>query len=54
MTILQSRLSGMYFKDFGLWVARKTEALPFASVEAARRFVAAERLLDVAVRQLSE
>ena len=50
MTILQSRLSGMYFKDFGLWVARATEALQFESMDGARRFIAVERVADVVPR----
>lgn len=54
MTILQSRLSGMYFKSFGVWVAQATEALPFDSQETAKQFIAAERLADVAVRETEE
>jgi hypothetical protein len=50
MTILQSRLSGMYFRNFGEWVARAAEALQFETTERARRFVAAERIADVVVR----
>jgi hypothetical protein len=50
MIILQSRLSGMYFKDFGLWVARATEALHFESTELARKFMTTERLTDVVPR----
>jgi hypothetical protein len=53
MTILQSRLSGMYFKDFGLWVAHVAEALHFESMETAKHFVTAERLSDVALRSVN-
>jgi hypothetical protein len=50
MTILQSRLSGMYFKDFGWWVSRAAEALQFESMEGARKFMAVERVADVVPR----
>lgn len=50
MTILQSRLSGMYFRNFGDWVARATEALQFETAEGAKRFIAVERVADVVVR----
>lgn len=50
MTILQSRLSGMYFKGFGLWVASAREALHFESAETARKFIQVERLTDVVLR----
>jgi hypothetical protein len=54
MTVLQSRLSGLYFKDFGLWVARAAEALHFESVERAKLFVLTEHLADVAVLDADE
>ena len=54
MTILQSRLSGMYFRNFGEWVARAAEALQFDTPERARRFVVKERITDVAVRSAAE
>ncbi len=54
MTVLQSRLSGMFFKDFGQWVARATEAIQFGTTERARAFIRQERVADVAVRDLSE
>jgi hypothetical protein len=54
MTILQSRLSGMYFKDFGLWVARARDALQFESAEMARTFITVERLTDVVLRSKAE
>jgi hypothetical protein len=47
--ILQSRLSGLYFKAFGLWVAHAAEALHFPTFESAREFVASERVSDVAL-----
>ena len=50
MTILQSRLSGMYFKDFGLWVPRAAEALQFDTMDGARKFMAVERVADVVPR----
>jgi len=54
MTILQSRLSGMYFKGFGLWVAHLAEALHFDSPETARKFVETEHISDVRVCETSE
>jgi hypothetical protein len=54
MTVLQSRLSGLYFKDFGLWVARAAEALRFDSVESAKLFILTEHLADVAVLDADE
>jgi hypothetical protein len=48
MTILQSRLSGLYFKDFGWWVPRAAEALQFETMDGARKFMAVERVADVA------
>ena len=54
MTILQSRLSGMYFKSFGLWVARMAEALRFDTPESARRFIEAEHIADVRVQEAKE
>jgi hypothetical protein len=54
MTVLQSRLSGMFFKDFGLWVAHVAEAVHFESRERARRFVEEQRVADVAVREVAD
>jgi hypothetical protein len=54
MTVLRSRLSGLYFKDFGLWVAQAAEALRFASADSAKQFVATEHLRDVAVLDTEE
>jgi hypothetical protein len=54
MIILQSRLSGMYFKQFGLWVTHAAEALHFESPEMARQFVENERVRDVLVRETME
>jgi hypothetical protein len=54
MTVLRSRLSGLYFKDFGLWVARAAEARRFDSWESAKRFIVAEHLADVAVLDADE
>jgi hypothetical protein len=54
MTVLQSRLSGMFFKGFGLWVAHAAEAVRFESPERARHFVETERVADVTVRELGE
>ena len=49
MTVLQSRLSGLFFRNFGEWVTQATDARHFGSVESARHFVMAEHLADVAV-----
>jgi hypothetical protein len=49
MNALQSRLSGMFFKDFGCWVGEAGEARSFDTAERARQFAAAERITDVFV-----
>ena len=54
MTVLQSRLSGMFFKDFGLWVAHVAEAVHFESREHAWRFIHDQRVTDVAVQEIPE
>jgi hypothetical protein len=54
MTVLRSRLSGLYFKDFGLWVARAAEALHFKSVGSAKQFIVSEHLADVAAIEADE
>lgn len=54
MIVLQSRLSGMFFKDFGYWVAQVAEAVRFETRERAWRFIHEERISDVALRDLSE
>ena len=54
MIILQSRLSGRYFKHFGLWVTHVAEALHFDTPEKAQKFVENERVADVLVREAKE
>lgn len=54
MMILQSRLSGMFFKDFGMWVAHTAEAVHFESRERAWRFIHDERVTDVCVLEVAE
>ena len=54
MTVLQSRLSGMFFKGFGLWAAHAAEAIHFHSHERARQFVRDEHVADVAVRDMAD
>ena len=54
MTVLQSRLSGMFFKDFGMWVAHAAEAIQFESRERAWKFIHDQRVTDVALREVSE
>jgi hypothetical protein len=52
MIVLQSRLSGMFFKDFGYWVAQVAEAVQFESRERAWRFIHDQHVADVALREL--
>ena len=52
--MLQSRLSGLYFKDFGLWVTQGAEALDFATLEKARQFIRTQHVNDVVVRETTE
>ena len=54
MIILQSRLSGLYFKSFGLWVSRAADALRFGTVASARQFISGEHVSDVAVLDTPE
>ena len=54
MTVLQSRLSGMFFKGFGLWAAHAAEAIHFHSHERARQFIRDEHVADVAVRDIAD
>jgi hypothetical protein len=54
MIVLQSRLSGMFFKNFGYWVAQVGEAVHFESRERAWKFIHEQRVTDVALREVSE
>jgi hypothetical protein len=54
MIVLQSRLSGMFFKNFGSWVARVAEAIHFESRERAWKFIHEQRVTDVTLREVSE
>ncbi len=54
MTVLQSRLSGMFFKDLGIWVAHVAEAVHFDSRERAWKFIHDKRVTDVLVRDVSD
>ena len=52
MFVLQSRLSGMFFKNFGLWTAHMAEALHFDSLDHAGHFIQREHVADVALREM--
>lgn len=54
MIVLQSRLSGMFFKNFGSWVAHVAEAIHFESRERAWKFIHEQHVTDVALREVSE
>ncbi len=54
MIVLQSRLSGMFFKDFGSWVAQVAEAIHFESRERAWKFIREQRVTDVALCEVSK
>ena len=47
MILLKSKLSGFYFKDFGIWVTSPAEAQQFANQWEAREFAMREHLGDV-------
>jgi hypothetical protein len=52
MTVLRSKLSGYYFKYFGVWTADPLDALPFQNEWAAREFMRREHLADVQVAEV--
>ena len=54
MIVLQSRLSGLFFKNFGSWVARVGDAVHFESRERAWKFIHEQRVTDVALCEVSE
>lgn len=47
MIVLKSKLSGYYFKDFGVWTSDPLDAFKFTSESAAREFAHREHVLDV-------
>ena len=47
MILLKSKLSGFYFKEFGVWVRDPAQAHPFADEWSARAFARSEHLEDV-------
>jgi len=49
VVVLRSKLSGYYFKDFGVWTASLAKARPFSSEWVARSFVECEHLTDVQI-----
>jgi hypothetical protein len=51
MIVLQSKLSGMFFRDWGCWSAGIADAKRFASREQALQFIVTERLSDVTVAE---
>jgi hypothetical protein len=51
MTLLKSKLSGLYFKNFGVWVHDPDEAHPFGDEWTAREFIRTEHIQDVAVAE---
>jgi len=51
MIVLKSKLSGYYFKDFGVWTSDPLDASTFTNEWIARDFVRREHVEDV---QISE
>jgi hypothetical protein len=49
MAFIKSKLSGYYFKQFGVWTSDPLDALPFTNEWSARDFVRRKRLEDVQV-----
>lgn len=52
MTVLKSKLSGYYFKDFGVWTSDPLAALAFTDEGTARDFVRCQPVVDVRVVEL--
>ena len=51
MVVIKSKLSGYYFKDFGIWTSRADEAVMFPSEWLARDFMRREHIEDVRVAE---
>jgi hypothetical protein len=49
MTVLKSKLSGYYFKDFGVWTSDPSEASSFGDEWDARDFVRRHHVDDVQI-----
>jgi len=47
MVVLRSKLSGYYFKDFGIWTSNPADARAFDSEWSARAFAICEHVQDV-------
>jgi hypothetical protein len=47
MTVLKSKLSGYYFKDFGVWTSDPRDASTFTNEWVARDFARREHVEDV-------
>ena len=49
MKVLKSKLSGYYFKGFGVWTTDPLDAFTFTNEWVAREFMRRERVEDVQV-----
>src|SRR5215204_4786321 len=49
MTVLKSKLSGFYFKAFGVWTSDPLDALAFPDEWLARHFLRREQVQDVQI-----
>jgi hypothetical protein len=49
MVVLKSKLSGYYFRDFGVWTVELAKAATFANEWVARAFAHNEHVEDVQV-----
>lgn len=47
MVVLRSKLSGYYFKEFGVWTSHVLQAMTFSNEAEARAFVVRENVTDV-------
>jgi len=49
MIVLKSKISGYYFKRFGVWTSYEQDAFTFPDEGVARAFIQNQRLVDVRV-----
>jgi hypothetical protein len=49
MIVLKSKISGYYFKRFGVWTSHAQDAFTFPDKGFARDFIQNQRLVDVQV-----
>jgi hypothetical protein len=52
MIVLKSKISGYYFKRFGVWTSHAQDAFAFPDKGFARDFIQNQRLVDVQVVEI--